>query len=308
MKRKLLFLIILILLFIGFIVIRFIMLEKENTVGRIRILSSPPAAVFIDNVVVGKTPYEEKVRVGDVMVKLIPEGEGSQIAPWQGNVKVYKNAMTYINRDLGQTDVTSAGEVLTITKMEKKSLTNNTGEVYVESEPPNAIIYLDNDEKGVSPLLLQNVASEDHEVSVFMPGFLRRTQKINVEAGYRVTVQFKLSLDPTHKTVDQTLQEKRQEASRAAEIAQQQAEAEKEKVLIGDTPVGFLRVRTAASIGAAEVAQVKPGETYELLEEVTGWYKIKLSDGEGWVSSQYASKQIGSATEATSSAALTTEP
>ena len=224
MKRKVLFLLLLIVLFIGFIFVRFVLLQRENTAGRLRILSTPPATVFIDNVAVGKTPYEEKVKVGEPLVKLIPEGENSQVAPWQGKVNIYKNAMTYISRDLGAQEVTSAGEVLTITKMEKSSFANNAGEVYVESSPSNAIVYLDNDEKGVSPLLLQNVAKGDHEVSVFMPGFLRRTQKINVEAGYRVTVQFKLALDPTHKTLDQTLEEKREEASAAAEVVQQQKE------------------------------------------------------------------------------------
>lgn len=291
MKRKLIFLIILILLFVVFIVVRFLILDKQNSVGRLRILSTPPTTVFIDNIAVGKTPYEEKWKVGEFVVKLIPQGEGSQVAPWQGKVKVSKNAMTYVNAELNETEVTSAGEILTITRMENKALISNTGEVYVETQPSGAIVYLDNDEKGVSPLLLQNVTKGDHELSVFLPGFLRRTQKINAETGFRVSALFKLALDPTNKTLEQTLEEKRKEASAAAELEQQKQEEQQVKVMIGNTPTGFLRVRSSASVSSSEIAQVKPSELYPLLEESNGWFKIKVGDVEGWVSSQYATKQ-----------------
>lgn len=57
------------------------------------------------------------------------------------------------------------------------------------------------------------------------------------------------------------------------------------------TPTGFLRVRQTPSTGGVEITRVSPGEKFALLEERSGWYKIKLSDGkEGWVSAQYAKK------------------
>lgn len=63
------------------------------------------------------------------------------------------------------------------------------------------------------------------------------------------------------------------------------------KVKILTTPTGYLRVRTGPGTGFAEVARVNPGESYELLEEKTGWVKIKVSDAvSGWVSSQYTTK------------------
>ncbi len=63
------------------------------------------------------------------------------------------------------------------------------------------------------------------------------------------------------------------------------------KVLILNTPTGFLRVREDASIASKEITKVKPGESYELLEEKTNWFKIKIDDKTtGWISSQYAKK------------------
>lgn len=62
------------------------------------------------------------------------------------------------------------------------------------------------------------------------------------------------------------------------------------KVKIAPTPTGFLNVRSSPSTSSSVVDKVNPGETYDLLEEQSGWYKIKLPSGQGWVSSQYAKK------------------
>jgi hypothetical protein len=171
----------------------------------------------------------------------------------------------------------------------------NNGEVSVETEPNGAIVYLDNDEKGVSPLLMQDVLKGDHEISVFLPGFFRRTTKINVDAGNRTSVRFSLAIDATAKNIDQLRKQKedakQKEASESAKAVQEKTNASAKMVTIQTTPTGFLRVRQDPSTTSDEVARVKPDEKYELVEETDGWYKIKLSDGKvGWVSSEFAVK------------------
>lgn len=55
-----------------------------------------------------------------------------------------------------------------------------------------------------------------------------------------------------------------------------------------ETGVGWLRVRDAAGLGGEEVTKVDVGNTYPVLEQTTGWVKIKVDDStEGWVSSTY---------------------
>src|SRR3989337_3024352 len=111
MKRKLLLFLFLLLLFMGFVGVRFYFLNAQDVYGKIRVVSSPSSTVFIDNVAVGKTPYDEQMRVGDYLLKLIPEATATQTASWQGKIKIYKNALTYVSRELGPTDLASAGEV-----------------------------------------------------------------------------------------------------------------------------------------------------------------------------------------------------
>jgi uncharacterized protein YgiM (DUF1202 family) len=53
-----------------------------------------------------------------------------------------------------------------------------------------------------------------------------------------------------------------------------------------------LNVRENSSVFSAKIGEVKPGESHELIEEIQGWFKIKLIDGKtGWVSSTYAVKE-----------------
>ena len=55
-----------------------------------------------------------------------------------------------------------------------------------------------------------------------------------------------------------------------------------------DTPTGWLRVRSEASLNGTELTQVTSGSSYNVLEETTGWVKIKVSETiTGWVSSAY---------------------
>lgn len=57
---------------------------------------------------------------------------------------------------------------------------------------------------------------------------------------------------------------------------------------IKTTPTGWLRVRSEPSLNGAEITRVDQGGTYAVLEEQTGWVKIRVSEtSEGWVSADY---------------------
>jgi hypothetical protein len=69
------------------------------------------------------------------------------------------------------------------------------------------------------------------------------------------------------------------------------ADPTKPYALIKDTPTGFLRVRSDAATTSSELARVKPGEKYSILDEKSDWFNIQLeATKSGWISSQYAEK------------------
>jgi uncharacterized protein YgiM (DUF1202 family) len=288
MRKKLVLLLTLVLLFVAYVVFRYFILNQQSVYGRLKVLSSPTASIFLNNLAVGKTPFEDKVKEGEYMLKLIPEGIATDTASWQGKINIYKNSLTYVDRELGSSDLTSAGAIFTTTKMTTKPRQSDYGEIELETEPAGSIVYLDNDEKGIAPLLLADVVMGDHELSVFTPGFFRRTQKINVDSGYRVIAKFKLAIDQSQTQLIQGKKKGEEEDKEATESAGIQ----KTYVIVNDTPTGWLRVREGPFISASESAKVKPKDKFELLEEKNGWYKINYEkDKEGWISSQYAEKK-----------------
>ena len=97
-----------------------------------------------------------------------------------------------------------------------------------------------------------------------------------------------LGINPNFSTESAEMTEEK-EASQSAEISVP-------KIIILNTPTGFLRVREEPTISSLEIGRVKPQEEYELIEEGDGWFKIKVippagGDIVGWVSSQYSKKK-----------------
>jgi hypothetical protein len=299
MKGKLILMSILVLLFILFIALRLFIFDKKEDFGELKIASSPSTNIFIDNVNVGKTPYHDKASIGEYLVKLIPDQEASGAAQWQGKIRVYKNSLSYINRELGTSDVDSAGEILTITDITDGAKDDAFGQIVIDSDPVGAIAYLDNEEKGVTTAKLDNVSRGEHELSLFMPGFFRRTQKVNVEGGKRLSALFKLAIDRGQQIKIASLSAgPKKESTESATLTPSPSptgtgtpSSAQSQVKIKDTPTGYLRVRSEPSVNASEEARVNPGETYQLIGEQPNWYKIVYQAGqEGWISQEYATK------------------
>ncbi len=283
MKKKLGIVALLVLGFILFIVGRFIFIETQQTSGVLKVESSLPASIFIDNVAIGKTPFENEYKAGEYFLKLIPEESATQTASWQKKIKVNKKTLTYVNVEMGSLDISTSVEVFEMTKAEK-SLNRSKGEMNIETEPSGAIIYLNNDEKGVSSLYLGDLPAGDHEISVFMPGFFRKTKKIHIVPGYRLHAYIKLAVDP-NQSPSYRLEEPIKMSSPSAEVKSDEG---KKTVVINDTPTGWLRVREDATINASESGKVNPGDSFEIMEEKDGWYKITFEGNKtGWISSEY---------------------
>ncbi|MDR3642399.1 MAG: SH3 domain-containing protein [Candidatus Doudnabacteria bacterium] len=61
---------------------------------------------------------------------------------------------------------------------------------------------------------------------------------------------------------------------------------------VGQTPTGYLNVRSQPSTGGSIITKIKPGETYTYTTVKNDWYQITLNDGtSGWVSGQYIKVQ-----------------
>ena len=254
---------------------KFILGKKGGAVGGLKVSSIPQASIFLDADNLGRTPFEDdKIKSGDYTLKLIPEDGGSEGSSWQGKIKISADVLTYVNRELNDSDLTSAGEILTLEKISGKN-----SEIAITAMPEGAKILFDGEDKGAAPLILRNIEPGEHEISLSSTGFVNRLIKVRITRGYKLIADFQLALIPDGE----------EEATEEGEL--KEGELKKPYVEILDTPTGWLRVREEPATTATEAAKVNPGETYPLLDEESGWYKIQYEDGkEGWISGKYAEK------------------
>lgn len=295
MQRK----VILIILVIGSLFLAFgvwrVLANRGAKDGELRVDAQVVSTVYLDNSVIGKTPYRGKVKLGEYTLRLVPEVSGEAVSTWQGKVKVGGNLLTYVNATLGEGELVTAVDVLWLER-----ITSKQAEIAVTTAPDGATVYLNNEAKGLTPTTLSNINSSDYTLVISSPGFTSRTMQIHTTGGYRLIVTSKLALGDsgvaTTEDKDKQTGEVNVTPTQGMKVSgtpkpTMKTTLAKPYVIISDTPTGFLRVRSEASTVGEEVARVEPGESYPLVSRENGWYEIKY-EGEktGWISGQYAQK------------------
>ena len=251
---------------------------RGNGRGALQVTSAQNAKVYLNDKLIGQTPLCEcdlksMIDTGDYTIKLIPTQGDFQ--PFEQKISISPKVLTVVDRSFAQAAL-SEGSIINLSELTDKT----QAQVSVISFPDSAQVFLDNNSVGKSPILLKNITESDHELKLTKEGYKDKIVRIRAVLGYKLEALIFLGINPGEATASATLNSS---PSAVLLVA---------KVLILATPTGFLRVRESASVGSAEIGQVKPGETYDLLDEQNTWYKIKLaSNKEGWVSSQYAKKQ-----------------
>ena len=155
----------------------------------LKVNSTPTATIILDNKDIGKTPYEDKVTPGEYTIKLIPESTVESAVSWEEKIKLNPNLLTYVNRDLGESELTSGGEVLTLEKISGKE-----AQIAVVSTPDGATISLSGEEKGTTPKVLEGIEPGNYELIVSSSGFASRTVKVKTTSGYKLTASFQLAI------------------------------------------------------------------------------------------------------------------
>lgn len=281
MKRALFILIpSFILAVVIFIFVQSVLLAGNNK-GALQVTTAPQSKVYLNGKYLGQTPLckcnaQDMIPIGEYTIKLVPTS--GNYPEFQEKISISKSILTVVDRKFG-TGATSEGSIITLQPIRD----GDKRELLITSIPDKAEVFLDNSSSGFTPLLLRDVTDSDHELILKKSGYADKRVKIRTPSGYRLLATVYLGIEeekipsPTPTKI----------SSPSATPTQSVSE-----VTILQTPTGFLRVRADSSLSSAEVGRVLPGQTYELLAEEDGWYKIKLPSGTvGWISGQYARKQ-----------------
>ncbi len=279
MKKKLIttILILLGMAVLGFALLVYLGLYKDQESG-ILIESEPSATVFINEEEVGRTPYEANKKLGEITLRIKPDQLQNQVLDdYETKITLVPGVRTIVKRSFKESEEFSSGVVVSFEK-----LGGTDSYVTVVSVPDNAQILIDGKVYGYTPKRIK-VTAGDHDLVVSADKYLEKSLPIRVYSGYKLTASVKLA-----KSEASVLDEKSDSTDELLPNEDKDIPA----ITIDKTDVGFLRVRSGAGTNFSEVAQVKPGEVYDVIEEneYGSWYKIKTGEVEGWVSAEFTSK------------------
>ncbi|GIW61337.1 MAG: hypothetical protein KatS3mg089_0189 [Patescibacteria group bacterium] len=259
-----------------------IFLIRSNDKGALQVTASPKSKVYLNGEFIGETPLcrceqDNMLKVGKYNIKLVPTTSG--FSEFQEKIIVSKSVLTVVDHKFGK-GATSEGSIITLQPLKE----SNTRSLLVLSIPDKSEVLLDNTSVGFTPVLIKDITESDHELIIRKSGYAEKKVKIRTPTGYQLLAKVYLGVDEEEIVLSPT-------PSPTSASPSATPTPPIRKVTILQTPVGFLRVRAESNIESSEIGRVTPGQEFELLDEVRGWYKIKLSDGkEGWISNQYAKK------------------
>lgn len=300
------------------VVVGLIFLGRNLLAGRkkaaLSVNTSPRATVFLDGEHLGSSPYyNESLKAGEFVLKIVPESTGQALTPWEGRVSLSPGILTVVNRELGLTQDDSSGEILSFEPLADK----NAISISVVTTPDGAVVNLDGEPRGFAPLTLDNISEGDHILLVSSPGFKERTIKAKTVKGHKLIASVQLGRETT-PPVEEPTGEETVEASpspspkvspkptatpkataspvptatpKASPKASPTASLPRPYVVIKSPDTGWVRVRSEPSTSGEELAKVNDGESFPLKDEQSGWYKIEYDTGKtGWISGKYAEK------------------
>jgi len=228
----------------------------------LKVASTPTATVFINDKEVGQTPYQdENLSSREYKIRL-----STEIGNWQGIIKLNSGTISLVNREIVENTALCSGEVFT--------LYPGSGAV-ITSTPNEADVAIDGKPYGKTPLAVLDLKTGRHTFTVSSSGFT--SKDIPVQIPDKMVLNLDVALAASETNLNN---------------APQTATPQIIQVIVKQTPTGFLRVRNKPSLLGVEVGKVLPGENLVVLEELSGWFKVRLSDGqEGYISASYVQKQ-----------------
>lgn len=286
MKRRILFVVATLLILVGlFILVKFVStIIVPKGAGGLQITSNIKAQAFLNDKSIGTAPLcfcteKKTIASGVYNLKLVPLDKS--LPPYYVKITINPNVLTAVDRTFLPGALASS-YLLTLEK------TNDSNpQLFISSVPDASLVSIDGESQGITPLNIKSITASEHEVEIEKPGFAKKTVRI------RTVPNYKLVLNTVLGTIGSITETQTASPSAAlSPIPTVSPTPSGPTVIIEQTPTGFLRVRSTPSTGGTEIGQVKPGETYPLIDENASWFEIELADGsKGWVSNQYATKQ-----------------
>ncbi len=261
----------------------------------LQVSSTPAATVFVGGNSLGSTPLQnqENLKPGQVTVKIVPQD--ATLVPYETQINLIGGVMTVIDRKFNANPDMSNGYSLSFEPITDKK----ANQIAITTLPSAVAVNVDGNPQDFTPTMLDSVPEGDHRITLTSPGYEDKVILARTISGYKLVINAQLAkkadlapvvevtptpsvtLTPTPSLKPTLSPAKTSTPSAAVNIPKPYAQ-------VGDTPTGFLRVRSTPN--GTEIGQVKPGEAYPYLSTNADstWVQIQFNPTTpGWVSAQY---------------------
>lgn len=288
MKRKLLLLIAIILVASGlFLLVRVIYTFKDVGRGGLQVTANIQGKVLLDGKPIGDIPIrkinqQDTLPVGNYELRIEPAD--TTLSAYTSRIRINSGVLTAVDKTFLPG---SLGNSYTLT-LEKSS--NPKPQIEITSIPDGALITIDSIAVGATPYKSDALSSSEHEVELQKEGFSKKTIRVRTVENHVLVLSASLGTGEIGSIPDAA---NPSPTGGTPSITPSPTQAQRGSVTILSTPNGFLRVRSGPGTGFSEVTRVRPGSTYEVIDEDNGWFQVQI-DGStsGWVSSQFARREI----------------
>ena len=288
-------------------------LSKKNS--GLKVTSSPESTVILDGQQLGTTPLEKDgLAPGKHRLVLSPT---SGAASWETEITLNEKLQTVVDRRFGASDSQSEDFVLFLEKTPASQ-----SQLSIVTIPDRAIVRLNGQPKGFSPVTTSVTPAGTYEVTVSSAGYQEKKIPVLILDNHRLLITVQLARaallpSPTPEASDSAQPEENltpttTPGKTAAKTTPTPTPATKPKTTptpsvaparpyveilkTGTTAIkeapknDWLRVREQANQSSEVLTYVYAGETYKFLDSTdAGWYQIELPDAKtGWISGQYA--------------------
>lgn len=247
--------------------------------GGLRINTKPVSSVYINGTFAGKTPFTGAYMEEQIDLKLVPDVAIGNLTSYETKVKMVSGIETVVDREFGPTEEESSGDVISFERIGGK-----LAGLVVISTPDNSQVWIDGTSQGFTPYSFNSITTGPHKITIKAVGYKDRTMNIKTLPGLKLTVYAKLG--------------KGDQSELSGTPTPTPQSGPKKYVVIGKTDIGFVRMRNKPGTVGDEIAELKAGQKYLLLDtdSETGWYKIQYTEPApglpngitGWVSNQYS--------------------
>lgn len=251
----------------------------------LQVMSEPKATVFLNGNHVGQTSYfDEELKPGEYTLKLIPEGQENK--QWQKDVQLTPGVLTVANYNFKETEEQSNGYLLSLEPISQK----DKAQLSIISMPDGAVVSVDGEPKGFTPLSLDEVNEGEHVINISTPGYQETEIQAKTIAGYKLIANVQLgrsleeeATDSAETDEEATASAEKEDAENATEDAEdetiEESDTEEETTTDTEETETETETDTDTDTDTEEDAQVSDEDMerpyVEIKETSTGWLNLR---------------------------------